>query len=140
MPRSRTKVPAHARHKKILKQAKGFRNRRKNTFRIAHQSVWEAGQYAYVGRKVKKRKFRSLWIQRINAAVRIHDDEMNYSQFINGLTKAGIVSCDQCRLKISKLRIKETLCNLLRLVSHNDCKSNVFTQSTPKISQQQIIT
>ena len=90
MPRSRNKVPAHARHKKILKQAKGFRNRRKNTFRIAHQSVWEAGQYAYVGRKVKKRKFRSLWIQRINAAVRIHDDEMNYSQFINGLTKAGI--------------------------------------------------
>ena len=88
MPRSRAKVPAHARHKKILKQAKGFRNRRKNTFRIANQSVWEAGQYAYVGRKVKKRKFRS--IQRINAAVRIHDDEMNYSQFINGLTKAGI--------------------------------------------------
>ena len=90
MPRSRAKVPAHARHKKILKQAKGFRNRRKNTFRIAHQSVWEAGQYAYVGRKVKKRKFRSLWIQRINAAVRLHDENMNYSQFINGLTKAGI--------------------------------------------------
>ncbi len=90
MPRSRAKVPAHSRHKKVLKQAKGFRNRRKNTFRIAHQSVWEAGQYAYVGRKVKKRKFRSLWIQRINAAVRLHDENMNYSQFINGLTKAGI--------------------------------------------------
>ena len=90
MPRSRNKVPAHARHKKIIKAAKGYYGRRKNTFRIAHQSVWEAGQYAYVGRKVKKRKFRSLWIQRINAAVRLHDENMNYSQFINGLTKAGI--------------------------------------------------
>ena len=88
MPRSRNKVPAHARHKKILKQAKGFRNRRKNTFRIAHQSVWEAGQYAYVGRKVKKRKFRSLWIQRINAAVREHG--LTYGRFIDGLNKAGI--------------------------------------------------
>ncbi len=91
MPRSRAKVPAHARHKKILKQAKGFRNRRKNTFRIAHQSVWEAGEYAYVGRKVKKRQFRSLWIQRINAAVRLHDEALTYSTFINGLTKAGIM-------------------------------------------------
>ena len=90
MARVKRGVIARARHKKVLKQAKGFRNRRKNTFRIAHQSVWEAGQYAYVGRKVKKRKFRSLWIQRINAAVRLHDENMNYSQFINGLTKAGI--------------------------------------------------
>ena len=88
MPRSRNKVPAHARHKKILKQAKGFRNRRKNTFRIAHQSVWEAGQYAYVGRKVKKRKFRSLWIQRINAGAR--ENGLSYSQFMNGLKKAGV--------------------------------------------------
>ena len=90
MPRSRNKVPAHARHKKIIKQAKGFRNRSKNTFSNAHAAVWKAGQYAYVGRKVKKRTFRSLWIQRINAAVRIHDDELTYSRFIDGLTKAGI--------------------------------------------------
>ncbi len=90
MPRSRNKVPAHARHKKILKAAKGFQARRKNTFRTAHAAVWKAGEYAYVGRKVKKRKFRSLWIQRINAAVRIHDDELTYSRFIDGLTKAGV--------------------------------------------------
>ncbi|KDA03268.1 MAG: 50S ribosomal protein L20 [Hyphomonas oceanitis] len=90
MPRSRNKVPAHARHKKIIKQAKGFRNRSKNTFSNANAAVWKAGQYAYVGRKVKKRTFRSLWIQRINAAVRIHDDELTYSRFIDGLTKAGI--------------------------------------------------
>ena len=90
MPRSRNKVPAHARHKKIIKQAKGFRNRSKNTFTNANSAVWKAGQYAYVGRKVKKRTFRSLWIQRINAAVRIHDDELTYSRFIDGLTKAGI--------------------------------------------------
>ncbi len=90
MPRSRNKVPAHARHKKIIKAAKGYRGRRKNTFRTASAAVWKAGQYAYVGRKVKKRSFRSLWIQRINAAVREHDDALTYSRFIDGLTKAGI--------------------------------------------------
>jgi large subunit ribosomal protein L20 len=90
MPRSRNKVPAHARHKKILKQAKGFRGQRSKNFRTATAAVWKAGQYAYVGRKVKKRSYRSLWIQRINAAVRIHDDELTYSRFINGLTRAGI--------------------------------------------------
>jgi large subunit ribosomal protein L20 len=90
MPRSRAKVPAHARHKKILKLAKGYRNRTKNTFSNANAAVWKAGQYAYVGRKIKKRSFRSLWIQRINAAVRLHDDQLNYSTFINGLTKAGV--------------------------------------------------
>ncbi|MEM0986997.1 MAG: 50S ribosomal protein L20 [Pseudomonadota bacterium] len=90
MPRSRNKVPAHARHKKIVAAAKGYRGRRKNTFRTAHSAVWKAGEYAYVGRKVKKRKFRSLWIQRINAAVRLHDDTLTYSRFIDGLTKAGV--------------------------------------------------
>jgi large subunit ribosomal protein L20 len=90
MPRSRAKVPAHARHKKILKAAKGFQGRRKNTFTNAHAAVWKAGEYAYVGRKVKKRKFRSLWIQRINAAVRLHDGELTYSRFIDGLTKSGV--------------------------------------------------
>ena len=90
MARSRNKVPAHARHKKILKAAKGFRGRRSTTFRTATAAVWKAGEYAYVGRKKKKRTFRSLWIQRINAAVRAHDADLNYSTFINGLTKAGV--------------------------------------------------
>ena len=90
MARSTNKVPAHARHKKIIKAAKGFRGRRKNTFRTAHAAVWKAGEYAYVGRKVKKRQFRRLWIQRINAAVREIDPNLNYSRFIDLLTKAGI--------------------------------------------------
>jgi large subunit ribosomal protein L20 len=90
MARSRNKVPAHARHKKILKAAKGYRGARSNQFRTAHAAVWKAGQYAYVGRKVKKRSFRSLWIQRINAAVREIDEKLTYSVFIGGLAKAGI--------------------------------------------------
>ena len=104
MPRSRNKVPAHQRHKKILQQAKGYRGRRKNTFRTAHAAVWKAGEYAYVGRKVKKRKFRSLWIQRINAAVRTHDDELTYSRFMDGMKKAGI---DMDRKVLSDLAIRE---------------------------------
>ena len=90
MPRSRNKVPAHARHKKIIKAAKGYYGRRKNTFRTANAAVWKAGTNAYIGRKQKKRTFRSLWIQRINAAVRIHDETLTYSRFIDGLNKAGI--------------------------------------------------
>ena len=78
----------HARHKKIIDAAKGFRGRRKNTFRIANQAVEKAGQYAYIGRKLKKRQFRALWIQRINAAVREHG--MTYGRFMDGLNKAGI--------------------------------------------------
>ncbi|NBC20112.1 MAG: 50S ribosomal protein L20 [Alphaproteobacteria bacterium] len=104
MPRSRNKVPAHARHKKILDQAKGYRGRRKNTFRTAHAAVWKAGEYAYVGRKVKKRKMRSLWVQRINAAVRAHDGELNYSRFMDGMKKAGI---DMDRKVLSDLAIRE---------------------------------
>ena len=104
MARSRNKVPAHARHKKILKAAKGFRGARSKQFRTAHAAVWKAGQYAYVGRKVKKRTFRSLWIQRINAAVRQHDDTMTYSRFIGGLTKAGI---EMDRKVMSDLAITE---------------------------------
>jgi len=90
MPRSRNKVPAHARHKKVLNATKGYRGARSKQFRTAHSAMWKAGEYAYVGRKVKKRKYRSLWIQRINAAVRIHDDAMTYSRFIDGLNKAGV--------------------------------------------------
>eukprot|EP00353_Schmidingerella_taraikaensis_P000493 CAMPEP_0185595618 /NCGR_PEP_ID=MMETSP0434-20130131/79094_1 /TAXON_ID=626734 ORGANISM="Favella taraikaensis, Strain Fe Narragansett Bay" /NCGR_SAMPLE_ID=MMETSP0434 /ASSEMBLY_ACC=CAM_ASM_000379 /LENGTH=188 /DNA_ID=CAMNT_0028223771 /DNA_START=51 /DNA_END=617 /DNA_ORIENTATION=+ len=81
-------VTTHARHRKVIKKAKGFYGRRKNTFRIANQAVEKAGQYAYRDRKAKKRNFRSLWIQRINAASRSHG--LTYGRFINGLGRAGI--------------------------------------------------
>jgi large subunit ribosomal protein L20 len=79
---------AHARHRKVIKAVKGHYGRRKNCFRTAKQSMEKAGQYAYIGRKQKKRNFRALWIQRINAAARLHG--MNYSTFMDGITKAGI--------------------------------------------------
>ncbi|ADZ68635.1 50S ribosomal protein L20 [Polymorphum gilvum] len=88
MSRVKRGVTAHARHKKVLKAAKGFYGRRKNTIRIAKQAVEKAAQYAYRDRKVRKRNFRSLWIQRINAATREHG--MTYGRFIDGLNKAGI--------------------------------------------------
>ena len=88
MPRVKRGVTARARHKKILAQAKGFRGRRGNVFRVAKQAVMKAGQYAYRDRRNKKRDFRRLWIARINAAVR--ECGLTYSQFINGLVKAGI--------------------------------------------------
>ncbi|WP_292621512.1 50S ribosomal protein L20 [Novosphingobium sp. 17-62-19] len=78
----------HRKHKRILDQAKGYRGRRKNTIRVARQAVEKAGQYAYRDRKVKKRSFRALWIQRINAAVRA--EGLTYSQFIHGTKLAGI--------------------------------------------------
>ncbi|MHA6288111.1 50S ribosomal protein L20 [Maricaulis sp. CAU 1757] len=76
------------RHKKVIKAAKGYYGRRKNTFRAAVQAVEKAGQYAYRDRRAKKRNFRSLWIQRINAGARMHG--MTYATFMNGLNKAGI--------------------------------------------------
>ena len=79
---------SHARHRKIIKSAKGYWGRRKNTFRIANQAVEKAGQYAYRDRKVRKRNFRSLWIQRINAGVRL--EGLTYGKFINGLAKSKI--------------------------------------------------
>ncbi|GAM96495.1 LSU ribosomal protein L20p [alpha proteobacterium U9-1i] len=88
MARVKGGVTAHARHKKVLKKAKGYRGRRKNTFRTANAAVEKAALYAYRDRKVKKREFRSLWIQRINAAVR--EEGLTYSRFISGLAKAGI--------------------------------------------------
>ena len=88
MSRVKRGVIAHARHKKILKLAKGYRGRNKNVFRVAVEKVEKALQYAYRDRKAKKRSFRSLWIQRINAATRMHD--MTYSRFMSGLNKAGI--------------------------------------------------
>ena len=81
-------MTAHARHKKVLSMAKGYRGRNKNVFRVAVEKVEKALQYAYRDRRTKKRNFRSLWIQRINAATRLHD--MTYSRFMNGLAKAGI--------------------------------------------------
>jgi large subunit ribosomal protein L20 len=88
MPRVKRGVTARARHKKILALAKGYRGRRKNVYRVAKQAVMKAGQYAYRDRRAKKRDFRRLWIARINAAVR--ELGMTYSQFINGMNKAGI--------------------------------------------------
>ena len=88
MSRVKRGVTKSARHKKVLAQAKGYRGRRKNTFRIANQAVEKAGQYAYIGRKLKKRQFRALWIQRINAAARLHG--LTYGRFMDGLKKAGI--------------------------------------------------
>jgi large subunit ribosomal protein L20 len=88
MARVKRGVTAHARHKKVLKAAEGYYGRRKNTIRIAKQAVEKAGQYAYRDRRVKKRNFRALWIQRINAAVR--DYGITYARFIDGLSKAEI--------------------------------------------------
>jgi large subunit ribosomal protein L20 len=88
MARVKRGVTSHAKHKKVLKAAKGYYGRRKNTIRVAKQAVEKAMQYAYRDRKVRKRNFRALWIQRLNAAVREHG--LTYSRFIDGLTKAGI--------------------------------------------------
>ena len=88
MARVKRGVTARARHKRVLEQAKGYYGRRKNTIRIARQAVEKAGQYAYRDRKVKKRNFRALWIQRINAAVR--EEGLTYGVFMHGLKLAGI--------------------------------------------------
>ena len=88
MARVKGGVRAHARHKKIIKQAKGYYGRRKNCFRTAVQRVEKGLQYAYRDRRTRKRDFRSLWIQRINAAARLHD--LTYSQLVNGLKLANI--------------------------------------------------
>ena len=88
MARVKRGVTSHARHKKVLKQVKGQYGRRKNTIRVARQALEKSMQYAYRDRRVKKREFRSLWIQRINAGVRA--EGITYSKFINGLNKSGI--------------------------------------------------
>ncbi len=89
MARVKRGVTSHAKHKKVFKAAKGYYGRRKNTIRIAKQAVEKGMQYAYRDRKNKKRTFRALWIQRINAAVREHG--LTYGRFIDGLGKAGVV-------------------------------------------------
>ena len=88
MARVKRGTTTHARHGKVIKAAKGYYGRRKNTFRTATQAVDKARQYAYRDRRVRKREFRALWIQRINAAARLHG--MTYSQMMGGLIKAGI--------------------------------------------------
>ncbi len=88
MARVKRGVTTRAKHKRILDQAKGYYGRRKNTIRIARQAVEKAGQYAYRDRKVKKRSFRALWIQRINAAVRA--ENLTYGQFMHALKLSGI--------------------------------------------------
>mgnify|MGYP002621876355 FL=1 len=90
MARVKSGKVTHARHKKVIDQAKGYYGRRKNAFRTATQAVDKANQYATRDRKQRKRNFRALWIQRINAAVRAHDEALTYSRFINGLALAGI--------------------------------------------------
>ena len=89
MPRVKRGVTARARHKKVIKLAKGYRGRRKNVFRVAKQAVIRAGQMAYRDRRQRKRQFRALWIARINAAAR--ECGLSYSRFINGLSKAGVL-------------------------------------------------
>ncbi|MDX2507352.1 MAG: 50S ribosomal protein L20 [Gammaproteobacteria bacterium] len=88
MARVKRGVQAHARHKKVIKQAKGYAGRRKNVYRVAVQAVTKAGQYAYRDRRQRKRQFRQLWIARINAGAREHG--LSYSRMINGLKKANI--------------------------------------------------
>lgn len=88
MPRVKRGVTAHARHKKIIAQAKGYYGRRKNVFRVAKQAVTKAGQYAYRDRRQRKRQFRALWIIRINAAAR--ECGLSYSRMVNGLHQAAI--------------------------------------------------
>ena len=88
MARVKRGVRAHARHKKVIKLAKGYRGRRKNVFRVAKQAVIKAGQFAYRDRRQRKRQFRALWITRINAAARANG--LNYSRFMSGLARARI--------------------------------------------------
>ncbi len=90
MSRTKGGTVAHSRHKKIIKAAKGYYGRRSTNFKTATQAVDKANQYATRDRKARKRNFRALWIQRINAAVRAHDEALTYSRFINGLSLAGI--------------------------------------------------
>ena len=102
MPRVKRGVQAHARHKKIIRQAKGYSGRRKNVFRVAKQAVIKAGQYAYRDRKQRKRVFRSLWIVRINAAAR--EFGLNYSNLIRGLQLAGV---DMDRKILAELAVND---------------------------------
>ena len=102
MARVKRGVTTHARHKKVIKQAKGYRGRNKNVFRAAIERVEKGLQYAYRDRRTRKRSFRRLWIQRINAGAREHG--MTYSQFMNGIKRAGI---ETDRKILSDLAVRE---------------------------------
>ena len=102
MSRAPRSVPSHARRKRVFKAAKGFYGRRKNTITSANAAVDRSLQHAYIGRKEKKRNFRALWIQRINAACRLHG--LTYSRFISGLARAGI---ELDRKVLSELAVHE---------------------------------
>jgi large subunit ribosomal protein L20 len=102
MPRVKRGVTAHARHKKVLALAKGYRGRRKNVFRIAKEAVMKAGQYAYRDRRTRKRVFRQLWIARINAATR--ELGLSYSKFMAGMKKASI---EIDRKMLAELAVKD---------------------------------
>ena len=109
MARIKRGVTAHARHKKVISLAKGYKGRRKNVFRVATQAVTKAGQYAYRDRRQRKRQFRALWITRINAAARQHG--LSYSQFIYGLNRADI-TIDRKILAELAVHDKQTFANL----------------------------
>ncbi|MCK5445738.1 MAG: 50S ribosomal protein L20 [Rhodospirillaceae bacterium] len=102
MARVKRGVTTHARHRKVIKAAKGYRGRSKSVFTVAIERVEKGLQYAYRDRRTKKREFRKLWIQRINAGARLHG--LTYSQFINGLGKAGI---DLDRKVLSDIAVHE---------------------------------
>ena len=104
MARVKSGKVTHARHKKVIKAAKGYYGRRKNTFKTAKQAVDKARQYATRDRKQRKRSFRALWIQRINAAVRLNDANLTYSKFIHGLSRAGV---EVDRKMLADLAVKE---------------------------------
>ena len=110
MARVKGGVTAHARHKKVIKLSKGFRGRSKNCFRIAVERLEKSLQYAYRDRRARKRDFRALWIQRINAAARL--DGLTYSQFMNGLKKANI-ELDRKVLSDLAIHQKESFRNLV---------------------------
>ena len=113
MPRATSAVVAHAKHKKILKQAKGFRGRRSTSFRVAKQAVMKAGQYAYRDRRAKKRDFRQLWIARINAATR--ELGLSYSRFIAGLNLLEI-ELDRKVLSDMAIHDREGFANIVEQV------------------------
>ncbi|MCY4541444.1 MAG: 50S ribosomal protein L20 [Rhodobacteraceae bacterium] len=115
MARVRRGTVTRARHKKVIKAAKGYRGRRKNTFRVARQAVDRARQYATRDRKMRKRNFRALWIQRINAAVRERDDNLNYSRFMHGLKQQN-VHLDRKVLADIAVRDPEAFDDLVALV------------------------
>lgn len=112
MARVKRGVTSHAKHKKVIKKAKGYYGRRKNTIRIAKQAVEKAAQYAYRDRKARKRNFRSLWIQRINAGAREHG--LTYGRMMDGLNKAGI-EVDRKVLSDMAIHEPDTFANMVAI-------------------------